>query len=63
MIGAGTEPSGWTLSVITFQLLSNPDQLRKLKEEFKVARLDLAEPLRYSKLKQLPYLVSRTWLK
>ena len=54
---AGTETTAWTLSVITFYLLSYPDAFQKLREELQTAQPDLSTPVPLRQLEQLPYLV------
>jgi len=53
---AGTETTAWTLSVLTFHLLSNPDKLAKLKAELREAIPDPSAPLSIKEMEQLPYL-------
>jgi cytochrome P450 len=56
---AGTETTAWTLSVLTFHLLSNPDKLKKLRAELEKAIPDVSAPLPPIKdLEQLPYLTA-----
>jgi cytochrome P450 len=57
LVGAGTETTGNTLSVMTFYLLLNPDKARRLKEEIQTAQRKSKTPLRYQDLLHLPYLV------
>lgn len=54
---AGTETTAWTLSVITFYLLSNPNILQKLREELQTAMPDTSTPVTSKHWEQLPYLV------
>jgi cytochrome P450 len=58
LLSAGTDSSANTLSAITFYLLSNPEILRKLRDELKTAILDKGEREfpRFSKVETLPYL-------
>ena len=56
-VGAGTETTGNTLTVIVFHLLSNPEKAKKLKEEVRAA-YSPSGPLNYQQLARLPYLVS-----
>ncbi|KAI9641428.1 hypothetical protein NHQ30_010235 [Ciborinia camelliae] len=51
LIGAGTETTAWTLSVITYHALANPDILSKL-----VAEMEGKSGLK--ELEQLPYLTA-----
>lgn len=37
VVGAGSDTTASALSIMTFQLLNNPDKLRKLQEELRVA--------------------------
>lgn len=56
-VGAGTETTGNTLSVITYHLLANPDKAAKLRKEIQNAQKQSSTPLKYQELAQLPYLV------
>lgn len=61
IIGAGLATTGWTLSVGTFYLLSNPDVLARLTKELKDALpnaslADASTPLEWTELEKLPYL-------
>lgn len=51
VIGAGTETTAWTLSVITYHVLANPDILSKLLAE-------MHEKSGLKELEQLPYLTA-----
>lgn len=55
IMNAGTETTSWTLSVITFFLLSKPELLRRLTEELKVAVPDVKK-LSWPLLEKIPYL-------
>lgn len=57
LVGAGTETTGNTLTVITYHLLTNPDKAKRLVEEVVEAQKKNSTPLRYHDLQQLPYLV------
>lgn len=57
LVIAGTETTAWTLSVITFYLLSNPSMLRKLREELDQVAAESCEPATCTRLEKLPYLV------
>jgi len=57
-VGAGTESTGHTLSVITFYLLKNPERLRRLKDELSDAHKSKGWVLEYQDLQRLPYLSS-----
>lgn len=51
IVGAGTETTSWTLSVLTYHVLSNPAILTKLREEMK-------DKNGWKELEQLPYLTA-----
>lgn len=55
IMNAGTETTSWTLSVITFYLLSRPALLRRLAAELTAAVPD-AKHLSWPVLEKLPYL-------
>ena len=57
LVIAGAETTAWTLSVITFYLLSNPPMLRRLREELDQAAAESSEPATCTRLEKLPYLV------
>ena len=54
---AGTETTAWTLSVLTFYLLSNNDVMRKLRKELEDADPDISSSVEIKDLEKLPYLV------
>jgi len=54
---AGTETTAWTLSVITFYLLANPDVMRKLRQELEFAIPDPSVSVEIKELEKLQYLV------
>jgi len=56
VVSAGTVTTAWTLPVTVFYLLSNPETLRKLKEELYTAIPDPTKSTPVSELEQLPYL-------
>ncbi|OTB09420.1 hypothetical protein M426DRAFT_315977 [Hypoxylon sp. CI-4A] len=56
LIGAGTITTSWTLAVITYHLLNQPDTLEKLTKELKDNVKDLRELPNLSALENLPYL-------
>jgi cytochrome P450 len=61
IIGAGLATTGWTLSVATFYLLSNPSVLARLQKELKdaIPTKDQSDPtanLELTELEKLPYL-------
>ncbi|KAM3076084.1 hypothetical protein ACMFMG_006399 [Clarireedia jacksonii] len=58
LVGAGTETTGHTLSVITFYLLKNPAKLQILKDELSDTRKANRGILEYHDLQRLPYLSS-----
>ncbi|KAL4814455.1 cytochrome P450 [Aspergillus spinulosporus] len=55
MIAAGTETTAWTLTVITFHLLNQPDTLNRLRSELQDAD---ALNLPWAALERLPYLTA-----
>lgn len=55
---AGTLTTAWALSVATFYLLSQPDTLRRLKDELRSEIPQLSEQVPLSALEQLPYLTA-----
>jgi cytochrome P450 len=56
---AGSETTGWALSVITFYVLENPDILHRLKEELRAIVEDGdVENTSTTELEKLPFLVS-----
>ncbi|KAI9769290.1 MAG: hypothetical protein M1839_003767 [Geoglossum umbratile] len=56
VIGGGTETVGNALTVITFHLLSNPDMMRRLKQELAEVIPDVTDIPSWQRLEQLPYL-------
>jgi len=61
IIGAGLSTTGWTLSVGTFYILSNPSVLARLRKELEEAIPNIDEsdptaPLEWTQLEKLPYL-------
>ncbi len=54
---AGTETTAWTLSVLTFYLLSKPDVMRKLRDELEAAIPDPSSSVEIKDLEKLQYLV------
>ncbi|KAK4998302.1 hypothetical protein LTR66_002448 [Elasticomyces elasticus] len=52
---AGTETTAWTLAVITYYLLANPDLLRTLRGELFTVK---TEPVAWKQLEKLPYLTA-----
>lgn len=57
LLAAGTETTAWTLSVITFHLLSNPNQLQRLKSELEELMPNPARSASCVELEKSPYLV------
>ncbi|KAL4757712.1 cytochrome P450 [Aspergillus foveolatus] len=55
MIAAGTETTAWTLTVITFHLLNQPDTLNRLRSELQDSD---AINLQWFALERLPYLTA-----
>ncbi len=55
-MSAGTVTTAWALPVTVYYLLTNPDILRKLKQELNEAILDPSEATPLVELEQLPYL-------
>ena len=62
LVAAGTETTAWTLSVITFHLLSNPHQLQRLRRELEEVMPNPAKPASCTELEKLPYLVGSPYL-
>lgn len=60
LILAGADTSSATLSQLSYHLLANPDILKTLKEELKIAMPDTQVPLPWQELENLPFLVSPT---
>ena len=58
LILAGGDTSSATLTQLSYHLLANPDVLRTLKEELRVAMPDTQVPLSWQELEKLPFLVS-----
>ncbi|KAK2809424.1 hypothetical protein FQN50_003883 [Emmonsiellopsis sp. PD_5] len=58
VIGAGTETTSNTLSVITYHLLKNPDKLKRLLDEIQKLEPNGTAQLSLPELEQLPYLSS-----
>lgn len=56
VIGAGTETTAWTLSVITYHMLANRDILKRLQDELKLLSEDHRKDFSLRYLEQLPYL-------
>lgn len=57
-IGAGTETTSNALTVITYHLLSNPEQLLKLRRELQALEPNPDADIGLCELEKLPYLVS-----
>ena len=58
LILAGGDTSSATLTQLSYHLLANPDILKTLKEELRVAMPDTQVPLSWQELEKLPFLVS-----
>ena len=58
LILAGADTSCATLTHISYHLLANPDILKTLKEELRVAMPDAQVPMSWQELEKLPFLVS-----
>ncbi|TVY92481.1 Cyrochrome P450 monooxygenase [Lachnellula willkommii] len=58
VVSAGTETTSWCLSVITFNLLSNPAILERLRKELGEAIPDPDKAVPVEKIEQLPYLTA-----
>ena len=58
IIGAGTETTAMTLSIITYYLLEKPEMLEKMKEELFEFQPNINADLHFQQLEQLPYLSS-----
>ncbi|KAK0763227.1 LOW QUALITY PROTEIN: hypothetical protein N5P37_004213, partial [Trichoderma harzianum] len=56
LFGAGTETTSWTLAIITYHLLAQPEILKKLTEELRSVVDDPKSFPPWSALEQLPYL-------
>jgi cytochrome P450 len=58
IVVAGTLTTAWALSVATFYLLSQPDTLRRLKDELRTEIPQISQRVPLSVLEQLPYLTA-----
>ncbi len=58
LILAGADTSSATLSQLSYHLLANPDILKTLKEELRMAIPDTQVPMPWQELENLPFLVS-----
>lgn len=56
IIGAGTETTAWTLSVITYYVLANPEINKRLKAELRGLVEQYGAIPSLTRLEQLPYL-------
>jgi cytochrome P450 len=56
VIGAGTETTAWSLSLILFYVLNDSQVLRKLRSELEAAIPDVDERVSWNRLEQLQYL-------
>lgn len=57
-IVAGTETTGYALSVTTFYILQNADIQKMIRQELIDAKISINDDLEISSLQNLPYLVS-----
>jgi len=58
LVIAGTDTTGATMTIGTYQLLRNPEMCQRLKAEIKQAWPNIADRPRSEALEKLPYLVS-----
>ncbi|KAH8654957.1 cytochrome P450 [Tricladium varicosporioides] len=58
LVGAGTNTTSWTLTVIAYYLTAQPDTLQKLKDELESAIPDPSNPPPLADLEKLPYLTA-----
>ena len=58
LILAGGDTSSASLTQLSYHILANPDILKTLKEELRVAMPDTQVPLSWQELEKLPFLVS-----
>lgn len=58
MIAAGTETTAKTLAETTFHVINTPGVLRKLTDELDAEITSRADVPTWTRLEQLPYLVS-----
>ncbi|KAE8371809.1 cytochrome P450 [Aspergillus bertholletiae] len=58
LVIAGHHTAAHTISAITFQLLSNPDKLLKLKKELATSLSSTGDLPRYAEVEHLPYLTA-----
>ena len=56
LIGAGIEPTRWTLTLACYHILDNPSIPERLQQELHVLIPDPAKPVSLSQLESLPYL-------
>ena len=56
VIGAGTETTSWAMSVMTYHLLTQPNLLRKLRDELQQVVRDPKQLPAWTELENLPYL-------
>lgn len=59
VLGAGAETTANTMALAAFHLMKNRPALLKLREEVRQVMPSASSPAPWSKLEQLPYLVSR----
>ncbi|KAK8113857.1 hypothetical protein PG999_005926 [Apiospora kogelbergensis] len=56
IVGAGTETTSWTLAVITYHLLDEPQLLDRLTRELQDAQIDPMDLPHWTELEKLPFL-------
>ncbi|KAK7970073.1 hypothetical protein PG988_009146 [Apiospora saccharicola] len=56
IVGAGTETTSWTLAVITYHLLNEPELLNRLTTELQEAQIDPMDLPHWTELEKLPFL-------
>jgi cytochrome P450 len=57
VVGAGSDTTAYTLTVLHFHLLDNPQILRTLRKELEGALPDKMRPAELNVVERLPYLV------
>lgn len=57
VVGAGTETTSGTMTMVFYHILRNPDKLQRLKDEINNLEPDRSVQLNLKDLEQLPYLV------
>ncbi len=56
VVGAGTETTAWTLTVVTYHLLANPEKLARLRKELSSVMTSPDVKPSWNTLEKLPYL-------